>query len=84
MEEHLVVLGDRHVDIPLDLEADLDDPAANCRDLGLVGKYNPAPRGLAVFIFADQDPHSERLNKLVHDAHVLVTGPRRVAAVGCR
>ena len=70
MEQHLVVLGDRHVRVPLHLEADLDNATADRGNLRLVGE-DDAPAGcLPVFILADQDPHPQWLDEFIHDQGV--------------
>ena len=65
MEEHLVVFLDWEVFIPLHLQAHLDDPSGDGGNFRLVRQHDPAAGGGAALVFADQNPHPQRLHKLI-------------------
>lgn len=64
MEQDLVVLADREIDVPFDLGADLHHAAGDGRNLRLVGKNNAAARLMTAFVFPNQNPLSERFDKI--------------------
>ena len=64
IEQHLVILLDRVVDVIRDLGTDSHDPASDGRNLNLVREMNANLGNLASLVLSDKDAVTEWLNHL--------------------
>lgn len=66
MKQNLVILEYWKIEIPLDLDADLNNTSCNCGNLGLIRKNDSATRLLPRSVLSNQNSLPQRFNIIVH------------------